>query len=269
MNTPALLLATALGCASLSAAPTPLLLWDFDEGGGAFTSNRGTAGEADLHLLAHGGGTAEAFSVAGRGVSEKKTDHAFDLTTANGMGATTPNSTGPAGVAWSNSFGLASLSGLTSFTLSGWLKPTATINRSARVVASPTLTLMAGVENCLSLQVNGQHSDIQSEPLYHEVGAWIFFAVTYDGTRNTQNVVYYVGSTTPGSLVQAGVTTIDAGALKPFTGQLVVGNNSSTGATTRPFMGMIDEIALHASKTDDSGALSLETIETIRAAALR
>lgn len=266
---PALLALLGLATVARAAPPAPLLLWDFNEGGGAYASNHGSAGHADLYLLAPGGDAADAFSSASQGVSGKSGDHAFDLTTATGMGATTPNSTGPAGVVWSNSSGLTSLSGLSSFTLSGWIKPAVPVNNAARIVASRAIALMAGVENRLTLQVNGENADEQSEPLYQEVGSWIFFAVSYDGTRNVGNVTYYVGSAADGSLTQAGVTTIPAGKLKPFAGQFIIGNNSSNSPTTRPFKGMIDNLALHASKDDGSGALSRDEIEAIRAAAVR
>lgn len=273
MNTkhllPLLALAGAGAFASLSAAPAPLLLWNFDEGLGSFAVNTGSAGDADLYFLAPGGDPTIGFSVGGKGVSEKPGDHAFDLTTADGMGATTPNSTGPAGVVWSNAYGLTSLSGLSSFTLSGWIKPTAAVNRSARIVASPTITLMAGVENRLSLQVNGATSTTQSEPAYDQVGEWMFFAVTYDGTREIDNVTYYVGFTNESSLKEAGVTTIAAGQLKPFTSQFIIGNNSSNSQATRPFMGLIDAIAIHGSKTGSAGALTRDEIEAVRAAATR
>lgn len=255
--------------ALLVAEPSPILSWNFNEGSGDFTANTGSGGAANLYLVGPGGGKISVFSVDARGVSGKPGDHAFDLTSSTGMGATTPNSTGPAGVVWSKSPGLASLSEVASFTLTGWIMPTATVTNAARIVSSSTLTLMAGVENRITLQVNGTSSSIQSDPSYGSVGNWIFVAVTYDSTHATDNVTYYVGSTEAGSLAKAGTVTVAAGKLKPLTGQFLIGNNSTNSPATRPFMGLIDNMALYASLENADGALTLEQIESIRAAAVR
>jgi hypothetical protein len=270
MNTRFLLSFLAFVASSLFAAdPAPILSWNFNEGSGDFTANTGSGGSADLYLIGPGGGKIPAFSVDARGVSGKPGDHAFDLTSATGMGATTPNSTGPAGVVWSKSPGLASLADVSSFTLTGWIMPTATVTNAARIVSSPAVTLMAGVENRITLQVNGTSASIQSDPAYDAVGNWIFVAVTYDGTRTADNVTYYVGSKEAGSLAKAGTVTVAAGKLKPLTGQFLIGNNSTNSASTRPFMGLIDNIALYASRDNADGVLTVEQIEAVRSAALR
>ncbi|CAM2953667.1 LamG-like jellyroll fold domain-containing protein [Rariglobus hedericola] len=269
MKSTALLPFLALFGTSLSAQSAPLLSWNFNEGGGAYTANLGSAGDANLYTVAVGGDGMPFFSADAKGVSEKTGDYALDLTSATGMGATTPNSTGPAAVVWSNSTGLSALSGLSSFTLTGWINPAVPLNASARIVVAGPITLMAGTEDRLSLQVNGTHSDVQSEPSFNKPGAWIFFAAVYDGTRTTDNVTYYVATTTPGTLTVAGTTTIAAGKLKPFSGQFLVGNNATKSATTRPFKGLIDNLAVHGAKDDASGALTKEKIEAIRAAATR
>lgn len=270
MTTRLLLSLFALGSSALLAAePVPTFSWNFNEGTGDFTANTGSGGAADLYLVAPGGGKALAFSVDARGVSGKPGDHAFDLTSSTGMGANTPNSTGPAGVVWSKSPGLAALADVSSFTLTGWIMPTATVTNAARIVSSPALTLMAGVENRLTLQVNGTSASIQSEPAYDAVGHWIFFAATYDGTRTTDNVTYYVGSSEAGSLVKAGTVTVAAGKLKPLTGQFLIGNNSTAGATTRPFMGLMDNISIYTARDNSAGVLSSDQIEAIRASAFR
>ncbi|MET0261460.1 MAG: LamG-like jellyroll fold domain-containing protein [Rariglobus sp.] len=269
MNTPAFLALFALSSTSLLANPSPLLSWSFSEGSGAYTTNLGTAGDANLYTVAPGGDSAEFFSADKQGVSGKTGDYALDLSSATGMGANTPNYSGPTGVVWSNSSGLSSLSGLTSFTISGWMKPDSPFTASARLISTPSLTLMAGTEDRLSLQVNGSHSDVQSDPAYQITGEWIFFAVTYDSTRATDNVTYYSGTRAAKSLYVAGTTTIAAGKLKPFSGQFLVGNNATKSATTRPFKGLLDNISVHGSREDASGALYKDQIDAIRAAATR
>ncbi|MFA6960981.1 MAG: LamG-like jellyroll fold domain-containing protein [Opitutaceae bacterium] len=269
MKSSALLAVLALSGTALTADPVPLLSWNFDEGGGDYATNLGSANEANLYLVGPAGDKINGFSSDAQGVSGKPGDYAFDLSSATGMGATTPNSTGPTAVVWSNSSGLASLSGLSSFTLTGWIKPETTITAAARIVATNVIALMAGVDDRLTIQVNGKNSPVQSEPLYRDVGSWIFFAVSYDGTRTTDNVTYYVGDPAANSLITAGTATLEAGKVKPFAGQFLLGNNSINTPPNRPFKGLMDNIAIYGSMNDASGALPLEKIETIRAAAIR
>lgn len=258
-----------LGASCQAAAPSPIFAWTFDEPEGVFTSNRGSAGSADLYLAGVDGKAAPFFNSSGQGVSGKPGDHAFDLTSASGMGAATPASNGPAGVVWSNSAGLQALSGLSSFTITGWIKPSVILSSAARIVATPLFTVMGGTEDRLVFQANGVTASEQGDSLYSEVGSWMFFAVVYDGTRSDNNVVYYIGSTAAGTLRQAGVATLAGGKLKPFSGQLLVGNNAAGANGIRPFKGLIDQIAIHGSATDASGALSKDQLEAVRADALR
>lgn len=269
MRTTALFAFAALSVIARAADPAPLFSWTFDEPEGVFTGNRGSGGPADLFLAGVDGKPAPLFSPSGQGVSGKPGDHAFDLTGATGMGATTPASNGPAGVVWSTSAGLQSISGLSSFTITGWIKPSAIVSSAARIVATPLFTVMGGTEDRLVIQVNGVTASEQSDPLYSEVGAWMFFAVVYDGTRASGNVAYYIGAPSSGSLREAGVATLAGGKLKPFSGQFLIGNNAAGANGIRPFQGLIDQIAIHASATDASGALSKVQLESVRAAALR
>jgi len=252
----------------LAASPSPLLSWSFDEGDGAFTANIGSAGDAGLFFLGSDGEKTTGFTVDAKGLTGKPGDYAFILTSATGMGATTPASTGPVGVVWSKSPGLASLSELSSFTITGWIKPDVTLTAAARIVSSNTVAVMAGVEDRITLQVNGANSPVQSDPAYGDVGSWIFFAVSYDGTRATDNVTYYVGNRAADSLKTAGTVTLAAGKLKPFSGQFLVGNNTNKNPS-RPFKGLMDNIAFYGAKDDAGGALTKEKIEAVRAADAR
>ncbi len=269
MNTRFILPILLLGTVSLSADSVPLLQWNFNEGGGDFSINSGSAGPADLYLVSPNGDKGFGFTPDAQGVSGKAGDYAFDLNSATGMGATTPNSGGPAGVVWTNATGTAALSGLSSFTLTGWLKPDVNINRAARIIVAGPIALMAGTEDRLTLQVNGTVGSEQSQNDYAAVGSWIFFAVTYDGTRDMNNVTFYVGSPAAGSLFPAGTTTLAAGKLKAFAGQLLVGNNATAATASRPFKGLMDNLAIYASPENATGALTVEQIEAVRAAAVR
>lgn len=256
----------AFVCSALSAQPSPLISWNFNEGGGDFAPNLGTGGEANLFLKAANSGLIP-FSADAQGPSGKSGDYAFDLGEATGMGATDPASVGPSGIVWSNQEGLKSLSGLSSFTLTGWFKPGETINHAARIIVTKPFMLMAGTPDRLTLVVNDTNGSEQSLPYYQEINHWMFFAVTYDGTKSADNVTYYIGTTVENSLTQAGVTTLAAGKLQPFTGQVVIGNNANGGA--RPFKGMMDNLAIYGSAEGSAGALDLTALESVHASGLR
>ncbi|AHF89078.1 anchor protein [Opitutaceae bacterium TAV5] len=253
------ILATLLQAAN--AQSDPLFRWDFNNNTDVSTANHGTASGGAITMVAHGGTNTAYFSADGAGRSGQSGDHAFDLTSSTGMGATAPNSTGPAGVIWSSDSSLQSLSGLTSFTLTGWINPATTLNNAARIISSSTLTLMAGSANQLALQVNG--TSVYSSTAYTSVNSWMFFAVTYDSTTDIDNVVFYVGTDPAGTLSKAGTATLDAGALNTFTGQLLLGNNSTSGDTTRPFQGMMDDIAIYGATGGAAGALSEQQLNLI------
>ncbi|EIQ01394.1 putative xylanase/chitin deacetylase [Opitutaceae bacterium TAV1] len=260
----------ASASAGAGNANAPLFSWDFNKGAGVNVESNGSADEATLTLVDHGGKAASHFSDNKQGVSGREGDYALDLTSATGMGATQPNSTGPVGVVWSNAAGLRSLGNLASFTLTGWLKPSVALDRSARIIVSDTIALMAGSANQLALQVvgNGDRQTARSQATYTEVGNWMFFAVTYDGTQSADNVKFYIGTPASGALAEAGTETITAGPTKPFGGQLLLGNNSTAGDTTRPFQGLMDDIAIYGTTSGASGALSPEQLTRIFRASL-
>lgn len=267
MKPSALLAFAAIAGSCLAADSAPLFSWSFNEGSGDRAANQGSAGDASLNLTGPDGNRINGFTVDAKGVSGTPGDYAFNLTGATGMGATPPDSTGPAGVVGNTFACHKALSRLSSFTITGWIKPDVSLASAARIVASSQLTLMAGGEDCLMLKVNGATASAPSDPAYGDVGSWIFFAVTYDGTRETGNVVYYVGSRAADSLVVAGTSSLAAGALNSFKGTVMIGNNVANGPGARPFKGLMDNIAIYGSRDTAGGVLTKEKIEAIRAAA--
>ena len=268
MKTPVLLAFAAIAGSCLADSPSsPLFCWKFNEGGGDTVANRGSAGDASLNLAGSGGDKINGFTIDAKGVSGKPGDYAFNLTSATGMGAARPDSTGPVGVVGNAVSFHKALSRLSSFTITGWIKPDVSLAAAAAIVSSTPITLMAGGEDRLTLKVNGVTASAQSNPLYNDVGSWIFFAVSYDGTREADNVIYYVGNRADDSLTIAGISTLAVGKLNPFKGKFMIGNNTVKMACDRPFKGLMDNIAIYGSKNDASGALPKEKIEAIRAAA--
>lgn len=238
-----------------------LLEWKFDEGSGEVAESSGTAGSAPL-TMRNDRMSVSLFTPDAGGASGKPGDRAFDLSGASGMGANDPPHNGPVGGVKANTEGLSALGGLESLTITGWLKPSVPITGAGRIVIAKTFSVQAGSSGELQFAVipdSGQPIHVNSEPRYTEAGMWMFFAITYDGTRTMDNVNFYVGATDAG-LELVCTRSVDGGKLPPFSGGLEVGN-SSTGV--RPFQGMIDDLAIYGAENGTGGVLPQAKIEEI------
>lgn len=238
--------------------------WDFNEGSGNASENHGSAGPATLSLRNPEGMPDSFFTADGGGASGQPGDRAFDLSSATGMGANDPTYQGPAGIVPPSEPGLTALSGLTSFTITGWFKPASQLAGAARIVVTSLFNLQTGGTNRILLSLDdgsGKPVHLSSGENYSYVDSWMFFAVTYDGSNVGDNVHFYIGIPSSGRLEPAGSGRIDSGPLGSVVGGLVVGNNSIKGI--RPFQGLIDDLSIYGSPTDSSGALSMEQVEAI------
>lgn len=238
-----------------------LIEWKFNEGSGEIAESSGSAGAAPLAMKNDKVPTS-LFTPDGGGASGKSGDYALDLSGANGMGANNPPNTGPVATVSGNTEGLSALGGLESLTISGWIKPQAPITGAARIIVGKTFYVQAGSSGELQFGVvpdNGTPVFVNSEPNYTEAGMWMFFAITYDGTRTMDNVNFYVGATDAG-LTLVCTRSVDAGKLPPFSGGLEVGNVSSG---VRPFQGMIDDLTIYGAENGTEGALPQAKIEEI------
>lgn len=265
----ALLLLPATGSLLHAAPPTPLLQWSFNEGIGTETTSGGSAGEAVMTFSTGSDESAETFSADAEGVSGQPGDYALNLSAATGMGASQPPCTGPAGKIAGSEPGIDSLSGLKSFTLTGWLKPSATtLTAAARIIVSNVFSLQAGSAGELQLSINSfsdPNAYLNSEPAYQEVGNWMFFAVTFNAAETGDNVAYYLGDVS-GNLTTAGTGNINSPAPGDQSGPITIGNNGAGGP--RPFQGLIDDLAIYGSNADASGALSEEQLREVLKASL-
>lgn len=252
-----------LACFSvgLEVSQAQLMEWKFNEGSGEMAESSGTAGTSPLTMRNDKFPTS-LFTPDGGGATGKPGDYALDLSGANGMGANNPPHSGPVATAPGNAEGLSALGGLESLTITGWLKPQTTITGAARIIIGKTFYVQAGSSGELQFAVipdSGTPVFVNSESKYTEVGMWMFFAITYDGTRTMDNVNFYVGATGAGlSLVCT--RSLDAGKLPPFSGGLEVGN---TSGGVRPFQGMIDDLAIYGAENGADGALPQAKIEEI------
>ncbi len=88
---------------------------------------------------------------------------------------------------------------------------------------------------------------------------WVFFAMSYYGAAGAGNVKYY-GANQLNTNVQLLATGTLAG---PNTASVVNGIEIGNFSGIRPFDGLLDNVRLHGSKTDATGALSLSTLQSL------
>jgi MYXO-CTERM domain-containing protein len=221
-------------------------------------------------MLNISGTAADRRSADGTGPSGLAGDRAFDNTESTQMGSAGGNNFGRA-----QQGDLAAIDALKSFTLQGWINPQQTPGGSARILSTSNAGFEFGVggsSDKLRLSINSSLSS--SGPLldssvnsnYGAVGQWTFFACTYDGTLTSNNVKFYVGTTSQGvSLVSTG--TLNAGTTPDDSSGLAIGNFTSPAANQgRTYDGLIDNIRVFGSQTDNTGVLTLSELESVRVA---
>lgn len=162
---------------------------------------------------------------------------------------------------------------LTSFTISGWLKSNgASALSSGRIMenASGVLILFTGA-GTYQIQIDGNTTGFiaDSGNHYSDTQKWMFFAVTYDGTSNLNNVKFYKGyrnSTEAGgdpSVQLVNTATIDQGTVNSDNAALNLLNRS---AGDRTLDATLDNFRIDGTQAagDSSGALTLSQLETYR-----
>jgi hypothetical protein len=168
---------------------------------------------------------------------------------------------------------------LQSITICGWYKtrPGQTPNTAHRIVelqqrkglsVNLFFTQKARDTGSLRFVVGDQDNakDSPSHPGYASLGEWVFFAVTYDGTKDVDNVTFYAGSpdeATPLKLVSKNSSAFGSLQLQPASpkARILIGNRRELD---RGFIGFLDEFRIYGSATDASGALSQEQLNSIR-----
>jgi hypothetical protein len=93
---------------------------------------------------------------------------------------------------------------------------------------------------------------------FNELGSWVFFALSYDGSSATNNVVMYSGSISS-TVVQRSTGSVDRGTLSDENTKFHVGN---VEANSRGFNGSLDDIRLY------SGILDTSALESVRVSAI-
>lgn len=274
----------AFAATAAVAAPAPLLSFNFNEGPGYTTpssgalsaQNTGTASgltgggvviPADAQFLNGGATGVELHGAAGTGVTGASGDRGLNLSQPTGQGAN-PGGNGP----YTARVTRPQIQGLTSFTLSGFFKADEVIGGSARLFSfsndvGPAFYVSATANGVLGFNVDA--GGTSSPAAYTEVGQYVYFAITYDGSKSIDNVKFYKGTTGANPTFSTVATqTVDVGAVDNFTGTspyfLYLGNNNSG---IRQFDGYLDNVEIYGSATDGTGALSAADVQGIYAAA--
>jgi hypothetical protein len=163
------------------------------------------------------------------------------------------------------------LEGLRSFTILGWAKATSLRTGSGgnRILFNlkydrSGMDLVHHGDGRLRLAVNewpdGVSNDSSSGKI--KVGKWVFFAVSYDGSKTQDNVRWYFGDKTTLSKFDR-TTSYSRGPTGTGSGPLTVGNYNTTihrHGKDRQFRGWLRGVMIFGSHTDSRGALDLDTI---------
>ena len=167
------------------------------------------------------------------------------------------------------------LEGLRSFTICGWARPTSLrTGRGGNRIAFNLNYNKAGFDlvhrddGRLRLSVNQWPDRVRndSSPGKLQPGKWVFFAVTYDAAKRSDNVGWYFGGPkTPAKLDRT--TSHHAGPTGAPSGTLTIGNYNQSihrHGTNRQFRGQLHAVQIFGSRTGQTGALNLPAIRKLQ-----
>ncbi|TWT84222.1 hypothetical protein CA13_56980 [Planctomycetes bacterium CA13] len=171
---------------------------------------------------------------------------------------------------------LPTLEGLRSFTICGWAGPGSLQTGSGgnRIAFNLNYNqsgfdLVHLNDGRMRLAVNQWPDQVKNDSSTEKLqpGQWTFFAVTYDETKQKNNVHWYFGK--PDSPVTRDrATTYSVGPTGNNSGPLTVGNYNTTlhrSGMDRQFRGRLHGIRIYGSKTGADGALDVPTLRQIQA----
>ncbi|MHC4356898.1 MAG: PKD domain-containing protein, partial [Planctomycetota bacterium] len=167
------------------------------------------------------------------------------------------------------------LEGARSFSITGWLRASGMKIGSGgnRILFSlqhnhAGIDLVHHADGAMRLAVNQWPDRIKNDSSAGKVqiGKWIFFAVTYDASKQKNSVHWYFGDeNTPAELDRT--TDYKNGAVDEGSANLVIGNFNKTlqgAGLDRQFRGQIRAIQIYASRLGQRGALSLDRIRELQ-----
>jgi len=103
------------------------------------------------------------------------------------------------------------------------------------------------------------------ESVYGSVDKWRFIAITYDGTKTSDQLSYYTGAKAEDVQFVSNIDAPQGQLLRAGNGgNIWIGNRMSYNGDN-PFIGQIDELRIWSSKTEDSnGVLDIDELEAVR-----
>lgn len=156
-----------------------------------------------------------------------------------------------------------------SFTITGWLKMDNYVDQG-RIFGTVPVELNF-IQKTTQKQIQARIAGSGYTPhrssasnLYDAVEKWIFFAMTYDGTKTENNVRFFIGNESM-DVAPDTVSSASWGQLfsTGYGGNFWLGNTGATG--NRPFVGYIDELRIWSSQqSDESAVLNYDQIEAVR-----
>jgi len=241
---------------SASTAQTLLVHYDLEEGTGSTATDSGTGTDSNGTL--GGNATWSTNTPSGDGSSLSLSKNGTD---SNFVSASS-----------------SEVDALSSFTITLWLNIQGNINVGDRLVSTLSSETFKGFDFNIQALTSGS-SDISASgfrlgllvdgvsggsALVSSAGTsvnadsqWAFLAVTYDGTRTSNNVAFYTGTTTA-TVSQLGlVDSLNMGTVDSTTGNLQIGNTSATTSDRTP-SALFDDVRIY------SGAASSAFLEDVR-----
>jgi len=201
------------------------------------------------------------------------------LSTATGMGTgfVGPVAKGAAGIVFDQAV---------SFTVSGWYQADGTPENIARIFQAGPRFMLSFVGHGLSLQTGeGEQIDSVSSttglmeggqgktvppsiPLSFDISyEWVFFAVTYENTRQGTRVTFYRGDADMTKPLRSSVVNYVPAARELGNTQNMTFGGSDV-PNTRPFRGLLADIRVYTSATNGSAALNAAEVAKLRASLL-
>ncbi len=234
---------------AFSQAPEPLVEFTFE--GGSLANTGSLGGEGELK-------TGDGVRVPEIGYGLGGVGYGLDNTSASGMGN---EGDGEDGALWYQPGD--GLDNLQSMTITGWFYSDEPLQNDARLVAKAgSFSLHGGSRLRIEVRDEDNVSRTQSSGTIlwqQETGRWTFFAVTFDGTAESSNVVIY-DSTEMSAGLRSLSRTVEPGALRSVGAEVTIGNYYFDN---RPYRGRMDNVRIFGSTEDASGALTAEQVEAV------
>lgn len=188
------------------------------------------------------------------GVTEKETDFAYDMTGTAGMGV--------ANGKFAYTKDLVSIDGLLSMTFTGWFKTDVgqVLGNNVDLFKTKKFRLKGVNNGHLKLYVDSENNEadsiISTNADWADVNKWVYFAVSYDGTKTTDNVKFYKGAVNS-PIVLSSTQTLNKGSVDVYGG---TGLRLYISGQATPFDGYLDDMRIYGSKDNNEGSLSMEQL---------